>query len=339
MKIVVLGGGHQGSVIARDLKRNGHDVRVADIVDGPGVDFALDLNNRANLMRLLRSHDIAVCALPASMGYMCVRAAIETGTHMVDLSFSDIDYSELDDVAAQKEITIIHDAGVAPGISNLVTGWAMLHEPKKIEIIVGGVPQNKREPFGYTITWSLDDLMEEYTRPARILVDGNAVEIPALSGVHKVEIGGEEYEIFFTDGLRSILNNNGGVPVIVERTLRWPGHVKSIEPFLVESKERLKQEMTSQCKVNAPDRLVMSIRADDDEVSMVVNSTDEMSAMARTTALACSAFTMLIADEQIDLVGVIPPEKMAANSTIYKYILDKMATHGVEFSEKYPFVV
>jgi saccharopine dehydrogenase-like NADP-dependent oxidoreductase len=44
--------------------------------------------------------------------------------------------------------------------------------PEKLEILVGGVAQDKSRPYGYVVTWSLDDLVEEYTRPARIVRDG-----------------------------------------------------------------------------------------------------------------------------------------------------------------------
>lgn len=356
MMILVVGGlGKQGSVITRDLI-NQSPLYQVDVADGAPADpyklpagvhsvVQTDLSDYDSLKHLLTHFNLVVCALPADLGYNCVRAALETNTHMVDLSFASDDLLVFDQEAKDKGLTIITDAGVAPGLSNLVAGRAMLKNPNSIEIIVGGVPQDKTLPFGYTITWSLDDLMAEYTRPARILVNGAVQTVPALSDVENLAIGSNTYEAFYTDGLRSLLTNNGGVPNITEKTLRWPGHVKEIQQHLYPrsrssalSSDFLKHEMSKVCKVNEPDTLVMRIRADNEEVTMVTNSDQDMSAMAKTTALSCATFASLIASKKLTAPGVLPPEMIATDDAVYKAVLDKLETHGVVFSTKYPYI-
>lgn len=357
MMILVLGGlGKQGLVIARDLINQSplYQVDIADgvspkdIPSGAHSFVRADLSDIDVLKNLMMHCDLAVCALPADLGLNCIKAALETNTHMVDLSFSSEDLLVFDQEAKDKGLTIITDAGVAPGLSNLVVGRAMLKNPNSIDIIVGGVPQERGLPFEYTITWSLDDLMAEYTRPARILVNGIVQTIPALSGVEKLTIGSgaDGYEAFYTDGLRSLLTNNGGVPNLTEKTLRWPGHVKEIQQHLyprshtspILSADFLKHEMSKACKTNEPDMLIMRIRADNEEVTMVTNSDEYMSAMAKTTALSCATFASLIASKKLTATGILPPEMIAGDDAVYKAVLDKMESHGVVFSTKYPFI-
>lgn len=358
MRILVVGGlGMQGQVIARDLISQSplYQVSIADsnkvtaatMPAGLHHVIRADLSDYDNLLELFVDYDLVVCALPADLGFGCVKAAAAAGINMVDLSFAEEDMSGLDAEAKQKGLAIITDAGVAPGLSNMVAGRAMLGKPDLVEIIVGGIPQNKNEPFGYTITWSVEDLMAEYVRPARFLEGGQIQTVPALSGVEKLGVigfypdepeRGEIFEIFYTDGLRSLLDNNNGVPDVVEKTLRWPGHVKAIQGPLSAGPEGLMKEMKARCRVGSPDALIMRIRADQKSAILIAHSDDKMSAMAKTTALSCATFASLLARELVSQTGILPPEKLASDDKIYMAVLDKMASHGVTFSTKYPFM-
>ena len=357
MRILVLGGlGHMGRVVTENLIQQDplYQVSIADVSPSSDLPEGLhhfihvDLNDNYSLESIIQdSVDLLVCTLPSELGYKCIEAAVGEGVNMVDLSFTDADLSVFDQDAKDKGLTIVTDAGVAPGLSNLVAGRAMLSSPDEIKIMVGGMAQNMHAPFsGYTVTWSLDDLMEEYTRPARILVNGEVQIVDALSGVEYIRVlqEGEFYardaafEAFYTDGLRSLLVNNGGVPNLSEKTLRWPGHVEEISRYLTYGKHDLKHEMENLCEENAPDMLIMRIDSDDVPVTMVTKSDENMSAMAKTTALSCATFASLVASGTLTKTGILPPEKLADDDDVYKFVLDAMAGYGVTFSIKYPFM-
>lgn len=352
MRILVLGGnGQQGRVVTENLIHQSPLYQVS-VVDAnhdnlpEGVHHVLNANlqNYDELVGVMgnNDYDMAVCTLPAELGYNCVKAALEVGIDIVDLSYAAEDLMVFDQEAKDKGLTVVVDVGVAPGLTNLLIGRAQLTSPDSIIAMVGGVPQNHLEPFGYTITWSLDDLMEEYVRPARIRVDGETQVVPALSGLENVSIvhDGEAItlEAFYTDGLRSVLENHGDVPNISEKTMRYPGHVEEITPRLELDKSYLKHDFEKKCKTGEPDLLVMKVSADDDSVTMYVKSDDELSAMAKTTALSCATFASLVASRTLTTPGVLPPEKLAADDDVYKFVLDKMSEYGVSFSEKYPFM-
>ncbi len=49
-------------------------------------------------------------------------------------------------------------------------------------IHVGGLPKEPRPPLYYRITWSPKDLIEEYTRPARVIRNGEVTAVDPLGG-------------------------------------------------------------------------------------------------------------------------------------------------------------
>ena len=75
------------------------------------------------------------------------------------------------------------------------------------EYYVGGLPKFPEPPFNYKAPFSPIDVIEEYTRPARMMVNGHIETKPALSEILEImnfeNIG--TLEAFNTDGLRSIL--------------------------------------------------------------------------------------------------------------------------------------
>src|SRR5512138_2428801 len=95
MKILVLGGGAQGRVVATDLAQRleRDQVTVADVRD-PGLPkranlgwLEADLSNSEAIARLLYAHDFGVGALPSRLGYRAMQGAIEARRDLVDVSF------------------------------------------------------------------------------------------------------------------------------------------------------------------------------------------------------------------------------------------------------------
>ena len=133
----------------------------------------------------------------------------------MDISFFPEDVLQLDKLAKEKNVTVITDCGVAPGISNFIIG--RYNEEMKInsfECYVGGLPKERKTPFQYKAPFSPVDVIQEYIRPARLVENGNIVTKPALSErewMHFDEVG--ELEAFNTDGLRSLIYTMGHIPI------------------------------------------------------------------------------------------------------------------------------
>jgi len=245
LKVLVLGCGMMGSVIAMDMaERDGvSDVVVADFdkkkperlvarlksekISG----HRIDVKDEQATRKLMKGVDIAVCALPVNLSVFVSKAAVGAGVHLVDLMSGDRPL-ELDTPARKAGITILVDCGVAPGITNILAGRGanLMDEVDNISIVCGGIPQKPIPPLGYKIVWSTEELINMYCGKVKIVRDGKISEVDAMSGLEQIEfseIG--MLEAFYTDGLSTLLHTmKGRVKNMGEKTARWPGHAQKI---------------------------------------------------------------------------------------------------------------
>jgi lysine 6-dehydrogenase len=348
MNILVMGGGAQGRVLSADLARSLPTARVtvADVRD-PGLPalpnlgwVEADLSGVEAAARLLREHDLGVGALPSRYGYGAMQAAIEARRNLVDVSFCAEDPLTLDADARRAGVSILPDCGLAPGISNLVIGrWVAEHgAPDEAMIYVGGVAQDPGRPYGYTCTWSLDDLHEEYVRPARIIRDGQVATVPVFSGMERVHVAGAgELEAFYSDGLRTLLGTLPGIRDFGEKTLRWPGHVEAIQPLLRSG--RLVQELRARCTQPEPlDLVAFMVRARNGGRTSTITMVDrydpaaKLTAMARTTAFTTSIGAQLAASGAVRECGVLPLEWVARDGKAYDFMVGALGRRGVKLT-------
>ncbi|MDH5792204.1 MAG: saccharopine dehydrogenase family protein [Candidatus Bathyarchaeota archaeon] len=243
LRVIVLGCGKIGSVMARDFSESnrGAEVVLADRsgerareaaagIEGAGW-VALDTADRPELVRALKGFDLVLGALPGDYGYEALEASVDAGVDMVDVSYTPEIPLELDRPAKEAGVTVIPDCGVAPGLSSILVGRAAsrLDRVESAHILVGGIPEIPVPPLGYTITWSAEGLIDEYVREVSVVEGGLVVRVPALSGLEEVDFPGVgRLEAFYTDGLRTLVDSLPGVDSMYEKTLRYPGHVEGV---------------------------------------------------------------------------------------------------------------
>ncbi len=232
--IIVLGAGMVGSAMAADLSKK-HSVTIADlsierlkhVKEKHQVISILqvDVCDQINLESVLADFDFVVCAVPGFLGYRTIKTVIKAGKNVVDISFFPENALELDALAKEKGVTAIVDCGVAPGMHNIILGY--YNEKLKLtdfETLVGGLPKVKKWPFNYKAPFSPIDVIEEYTRPARYVENGNIIVREPLTDCEYVDfdkVG--TLESFNSDGLRSILFTMPHIKNMKEKTLRYPG--------------------------------------------------------------------------------------------------------------------
>ena len=89
----------------------------------------------------------------------------------------------------QRGVTAVVDCGVAPGLSNMMLGYhASRGRVGSYRCLVGGLPVKRTWPWQYKAPFSPVDVLEEYTRPARLVEDGCVVTRPALSEPELVDL-------------------------------------------------------------------------------------------------------------------------------------------------------
>ncbi len=377
MKIIVIGTGHIGSVIAKDLaqtlpsakiiiadKSQNRAETVAKQIDRKNVSsIQLDISDHRTLVKILKGFDLAIGALPGEIGYKALEACIDAKVDMVDVSFMPENPLSLNDKAVKAAVTIIPDCGVAPGLSHLLLmhGVSKLDQVQNAEILVGGLPAKPIPPLGYTITWSVEGLIDEYTRKARIVKNGKVTGVDPLDSVEEIEFPAVgKLEAFFSDGLRTLLKTVKGVDNMAEKTLRYPGHIEKIrllkemgffdekpvqaDDFTVSPKsvtvKLLEQKLR---KPEVEDILAMLVQVDGTKEGRkkkyafyLLDHYDrgsKITAMARTTAYTASCVAQLIAKKVITSKGVIPPEKLGENGVIYRKLMALLKKRGINVRE------
>lgn len=370
MKITVLGAGMVGRAMALDLAWN-HEVTVLDHSEANLATlrkrndvirtFHADLRQKEHFADWLKDAEMVLVAVPGFMGFETVRAVIETGKNIVDISFFPENALELDVLAKEKGVTVITDCGVAPGMSNYIIG--RYNEEMKIdafEIYVGGLPKVRRKPFEYKAPFSPVDVIEEYTRPARIMENGHIVVRPALTELEWMEFEGlGTLESFNTDGLRSLLFTMPHIINQKEKTLRYPGHVDRIialreagffseEPVMVNGVSVVPLEVTSRILFNE-----WKLGEDEEELTVMkviligegrtitysmldrYDPVTRISSMSRSTGYVATGTVNMLAAGLFTEKGVFPPELVGKHKACFDYVLKYLAERKViwEYAE------
>ncbi|WP_297499502.1 saccharopine dehydrogenase C-terminal domain-containing protein [Thermococcus sp.] len=349
MKVLVLGAGNVGRAVAWDM-RDDFDVYVGDIseerlkaVSGFATPLRVDATDFDGLVEALKGFDLAVDALPGRFGYRAVKATIKAGTDMVDVSFMPENPLELRNEAERAQVTVIFDAGFAPGLSHILMGriWYELDDMAEGSILVGGLPKEPRPPLYYRITWSPKDLIEEYTRPARVLRNGGVMTVDPLERIKRVKLRGFEFEAFLSDGLRSLLESVRAEK-LEEWTLRWPGHLGKMKVlrelgfFKPEHVDKTLEVITPLMTYEGPDFTIMKvsgrgiINGKPREISYLLydEEQDGFTSMARVTGFTASIIARLVA-EQNCIYGVIPPEILGMRIDTHTRIMEELADRGI----------
>lgn len=378
--ILILGCGMIGSTMAIDLaKDRTFHIRLVDrnlnaleraaqrVKDITGVEVETiesDLSASNNVTNLARDADVVLGALSSVIGYQTLRAVIESETPYVDISFMPENPLELDELAREYRVPAVVDCGVAPGLSNLLAAHcaAEIEDCRRISICVGGLPRERLWPFEYKAAFSPHDVIEEYTRPARFVENGEVVVREALSEPELLEFNAERFsgvgtlEAFNTDGLRTLIDTLD-VPNMTEKTLRYPGHAELMRIFRetgLFSHEAIEVNGACVRPIDLTSRLlfpkwkydegeadvtVMRIRAEGVHEgaarSIVWELFDEYdpetrcSSMSRTTAFPATLIAGEILSGGVTQVGILPPERLIADDGLVSRMLDGLRERGV----------
>ncbi len=372
--VTVLGAGLVGSLIARTLAKDGWDVLACDrsedalgaLAGFPRIATSrLDFASGTAITAAVAPCDLVVGAVPGFLGHAMSKSVLEARKPLADISFAPEDPFTLDRLAKERGVPAIVDCGVSPGLSNLACGraaaWFDVGELDSIVISVGGLPFTRTQPWEYRIVFSATDVIEEYTRPARLVEDGTLVTRPALSEVTRFEVANVgTLEGFLTDGLRTVLSTVKARN-LREQTLRWPGHAEKMrllrdagffgdEPveaggarvspravaeallFPMWKRPEGEEEFTvlrvesRGLKGGRPARLTHDLF---DRTDLRTGATS----MARTTGFPCVLAARLLASGTFREPGVFPLELLGSRPDLFSTFVDGLAGLGVAFSE------
>jgi len=363
-KIIVLGAGLVGSVMAKDLSKN-HQVTSVDVnhnalqpLTQQGIHtISSDLSNPINLKKLIKNYDIVIGALPGYMGFQTLETVIKEGKNIVDISFFPEDPFSLDKLAKEKKVTAVMDCGVAPGMGNII----LAHHNNNMNIshyecLVGGLPEIREWPYEYKAVFSPIDVIEEYVRPARFVQNSQLIIKEALSDTELIEFNGiGTLESWNSDGLRTLIKTMPNIPNMIEKTLRYPGCVEYLKVlresgFFSYQEIDVKGQMIRpidltakllfpkwQLKEGEKDFTVMRIKIQGKEngnnvtyqYDLLDRYRDQTNSMSRTTGYTCTAVANLVLNGVYSKKGVSPPEYLGQH---FEFIQLYLKQRGVIYS-------
>lgn len=214
--------------------------RVNDLVKRSVCEAAeVDASDEASVALQIHGFDVAISSVPYRLHATIERAALAAGTSVTDLG-NDTDVTvemlKLDDEFKAKDITLLPDTGLAPGLVNSLGVYMMesLDEVTDVKLYCGGLPQNPKPPFNYSLRFDIDGLVGEYIDEAIVLRDNEVVRLPTLEELEHLEIPGiGTMEAFTTSGGTSTApwSFKGKVRNYDYKTLRYPGHCEQMRVF------------------------------------------------------------------------------------------------------------
>ena len=379
MRMLVLGSGLQGSACAYDLLQDKDvtEVRLTDIHVGHLPEFLapysgprliptpLDVRDHAAVLGAMRECDAVMSAIPYYFNFDMARLAVEAGVHFCDLGGNTeivFKQKELDAEARKKNITIVPDCGVAPGMVNILAehGIKQLDSVDSVKIFVGGLPQHPEPPLNYMLVYSLEGALDYYTTLSWVLRSGKRTQVKALSEREPVMFDAPlgELEAFHTAGGLSTMafRYEGKIPAMEYKTLRYPGHAQimeniralgllDLEPVDVKGTKVVPRDVFIAIvgpRLNKPDgrdlvalRVVVSGKKGGKSATktfQLVDRYDEahgVSAMMRTTGYSLAITGLMQVRGQVKPAGVhTPDECMPADAYI-----NELRKRGIDIKE------
>jgi lysine 6-dehydrogenase len=378
MRMLVLGAGLQGSACAYDLLQNPEvtEVRLADInisnlpaflapLSGKRlVPTPLDVRDKEATLALMRESEAVMSAIPYYFNGDLAKLAVQAGTNFCDLGGNTeivLEQRKLDAKAKEKDLSVIPDCGLAPGMVNILAqyGIEQMDEVESVKIYVGGLPQHPEPPLNYQIVYSLEGVLDYYTTLSWVLRDGKRTQVKALSELETVEfpepVG--KLEAFHTAGGLSTMADRyeGKIPTMEYKTLRYPGHahimaairelgVLDLEPVEVKGVKVAPRDVfvaTAGPRLTKPDgkdlvalRVIVSGKKGGKakkvgwELIDYYDAEHGISAMERTTGYSLSITGQMQARGEVKKGVNTPDECMPAREYI-----DALAERGIKFRE------
>ncbi len=373
MKVLVVGCGKVGSEIARDLAGS-NEVDSVVAMDASSENLKLlrkrvrkklrtvklSISQKARFRALLANVDLVCGALPGRLGLDLMTETVKAGTDTVDISYTPRDAFVLQSKAKGVGCRVVPQCGVAPGFTNMCVGDASrrLGQMNSVEIFVGGLPEKPEHPLNYRIVFSLEDVVNEYSRPVQVIEEGKRKKVEALSGRGFTSFPGVgKLEYFLTDGLGSLPRSYPKTREMHEFTLRYPGHADMMSALRVLGFFERKPVRIGSVGVEPRQlsiellRGAMSQGSPEDFLALRVdvkglsggkrihlryqlmdhyNRKSRVSAMARTTAYPCTSVALLMGRGEIKETGIITPEKIAQEPRLFQYVLARLGERGVK---------
>jgi len=215
MRILLLGTGMQGKAALHDLASNAAVSRVvaadrdlsglqafaqAHRYGDKVVCTALDAADRSAVDCLMADGvDVVIDLLPVPFIGTVAASAVGHGVHLVNTFYVTPELAALARQAEARGVTLLPELGMDPGLDLLMLGDMARHLDEVTEILSYGAgipePAAATNAIKYKVSWTFEGVLRSYMRPARLVRDGQPVDLSDRvqfqpEHIHHVEIDG-----------------------------------------------------------------------------------------------------------------------------------------------------
>ncbi|HSH53131.1 MAG TPA: saccharopine dehydrogenase C-terminal domain-containing protein [Bacteroidales bacterium] len=259
-KILILGAGLSSSSLIKYLldhsKEHNWKIRIGKRsveeaqrkIDGHenGEAFKFDISNEAQRIEEIKSADVIISMLPARFHYLVAEQCVTFGKHMITASYVSKEIKALHQKALEKNILLLNEIGVDPGIDHM-SAMKVIDEIKAkggkmlaFKSSTGGLvaPEFDNNPWNYKFTWNPRNVVVAGQSVAQYLDHGKYKYVPynqlfkriekmSISDVGKFEMYPNRDSLSYRETY-----NLQDIPTILRGTLRRPGYCAAWDVFV-----------------------------------------------------------------------------------------------------------
>lgn len=303
----------------------------------------VDADDEKELGKLMADCDTVVSAVTYKYNFKLAKLAIQNGCNFCDLGGNNTIVNqelELHEKAKKKNVTVVPDCGLAPGMVSVLVAHGMAHmdEVDNVRIRVGGLPVDPKPPMNYKLVFSVHGLINEYVESCVKIRDGKIIEEEPLIDLEELEFPAPfgKLEAFNTSGGTSTLPQTykDKVKNLDYKTIRYPGHCAQFKTLydlgLLDSKpykldegkvvprELLSKMLTDKLTMEGKDCVLVRVTIDGKKNGapkhiqyQIVDLGDDangITAMMRLTSYPISVIAQMMSAGEVGDKGAIPQE-------------------------------
>jgi saccharopine dehydrogenase-like NADP-dependent oxidoreductase len=260
-KILIIGAGRSSSSLISYLlsnaKSNSWQITIADAnkaaVEAKISDYKdnataveFDVTNAVLREKLITQSDFVISMLPAFMHGDVARDCVKLGKHLATASYVSADMKELDAEAKQKNVLLLNECGLDPGIDH-ASAMKVIDHIKSIggkitgfKSFCGGLvaPESNDNPWGYKFSWNPRNVVLAGQGTAQFMENGNLKFIPynrIYTQTETIEMDGYgKFDGYANRDSISYKEPYGlhDTTTMLRGTLRMPGYCKAWNVFV-----------------------------------------------------------------------------------------------------------
>lgn len=218
--------------------------KIANHPNGKAISF--DIKNEENRRLVILEHDFVISMLPAFMHSDVARDCVEFGKHMATASYVSADLIALDKEANKKNIILLNECGLDPGIDH-ASAMKLIDEIKhqggnitSFKSFCGGLValESNDNPWGYKFSWNPRNVVLAGQGTAQYLQDGQLKFIPynrLYKQTNVIEMDGYgKFDAYANRDSISYIETYGlgDIKTMLRGTLRQQGYCKAWNVFV-----------------------------------------------------------------------------------------------------------